>query len=118
MSKTSQKLSELTDGNSARIDGLFVRFSAIYGHIWQSQFKDIDFLDVVKIEWDNTLKIITDENIEKALNECRKHFDMPPTLPAFYQLCISFQPIKPSNYFKPYETKVADPSIAEANLKK
>src|SRR3990167_11156990 len=37
---------------SKRIDGLFSRFAAIYGHVWRSQFKDEDyFLPFAKKEW-------------------------------------------------------------------
>lgn len=90
----------------ARIDRLFGRLSAIYGHIWQSQFKQIDFVKMVKIEWEETLRGIEDKNINLALNECRKKIEMPPTLPMFYQLCRNFQPKKrvvenPINEFIP-----------------
>ena len=41
---------------------------------------------------------------------------MPPTLPAFYQLCRSFQPIRPSNYFNPNAKE--DPAMAAKYEKK
>src|SRR3990167_6282194 len=118
MQKSHQTSSTSIDSNDKRIDKLFARLSAIYGHVWQSQYKSPDFFDLAKKEWLETLQIITDKNIELAFKTCKERYEYPPTLPAFYQLCISFQPIKPSNYFKPYETKAADPLVAEKHLKK
>ena len=90
-----------------RVKQLFARFSVIYGHIWQSQFKQEDRIELADKEWSETLKEITDENMELAFSHCKKRYEMPPTLPGFYQLCRQYQPIKPSNYFVKNEEAVA-----------
>lgn len=102
--------------NTARIDRLFGRFGAVYGHIWQSQFKSEGFINLAKSEWAETLNVIDDNNLNLALNECKKRFEMPPTLPMFYQLCRTFQPVKPANYFTHTEVKRAAPEIAKKFL--
>ncbi len=89
----------------------------MYGHIWQSQFKNEGFINIAKEEWAETLNAIEDKNLNLALKECKKRYEMPPTLPTFYQLCRSFQPVKPANYFTQTETKRAEPAIAEKFLK-
>lgn len=103
---------------NARIDRLFVKFSAIYGHIWQSQFKQADFLNIAKKIWSETLAEISDENIDLALKACTKRHEMPPTLPMFYQLCRSYQPkIKVAEVVKK-ECKPANEKNVETHLKK
>lgn len=95
-----------------RIKRLFARFSVVYGHIWQSQFKQENQIELADKEWSETLKEITDENIELAFSQCKKRFEMPPTLPAFYQLCRQYQPIRPVNYFLKNEIeKVNDETV-------
>lgn len=103
---------------NARIDRLFVKFSAIYGHIWQSQFKQADFLNIAKKEWSETLTDITDDNIDLAFKACKKRHEMPPTLPAFYQLCRSYQPKIKINDVAKTECKPADEKNIETHLKK
>lgn len=103
---------------SARIDRLFVKFAAIYGHIWQSQFKQADFLAIAKKEWSETLADIADDNMDLALKACKKRHEMPPTLPAFYQLCRSYQPkIKVAEVVNQV-CKPADEKNVETHLKK
>ena len=99
-----------------RIKRLFTRFAAVYGHIWQSQYKHEKAISLADFEWSETLENISDDNMELAFTECKKRYSMPPTLPAFYQLCRQFQPIRPSNYFIFEEIKIADPVVIEANL--
>lgn len=103
----------------ARIDRLFARLSAIYGHIWQSQFKQADFLALAKKEWEETLREFEDHSINLALDACRKRHEMPPTLPTLYQLCRSFQPLKQASTTTPTaEYKPADPTIAQMHIRK
>ena len=116
MQKSHQTSSTSIDSNDKRIDRLFARLSAIYGHIWQSQYKTPDFFELSKKEWSETLQVITEGNIELAFKACKERYEMPPTLPAFYQLCRSFQPIRPSNYFNPNAKE--DPAMAAKYEKK
>lgn len=67
-------------------------------------------------EWSETLRNITDENLELAFLQCKKRFEMPPTLPAFYQLCRQYQPTKPMNYFVKEEVKVASDKTVKTHL--
>lgn len=103
----------------ARIDRLYARLSAIYGHIWQSQFKQADFLTLAKKEWEETLREFADESINWAINTCRKRNEMPPTLPMLYQMCRSFQPLKKMNStVLAEEYKPADPAVAHMHIRK
>ena len=70
-----------------RIDLLFSKFAAFYGHIWRSQFKDEVFLKFAKKEWQEALSEFTDEVLTKAVLNCREFYEMPPTLPQMRQCC-------------------------------
>ncbi|MCX7125448.1 MAG: hypothetical protein NTU49_06835, partial [Gammaproteobacteria bacterium] len=99
--------------DNTRINRLFTRMNAIYGHIWQSQFKPAEFLTVAKQEWEETLREFQDDTINQAVNTCKKRHEMPPTLPMLYQLCRSIQPPKrlstmiPSTTYKPINPEMA-----------
>lgn len=64
-----------------RIDILFSRFAAFYGHVWRSQFKDEGFLGFAKKEWAVALGEFTDATLIKTILYCREAYEMPPTLP-------------------------------------
>lgn len=64
----------------------------IYGHIWKSQFRNEDYLNLAKAEWQDALEKIHDNAMHLAITECRYRYEMPPTLPQFYQLCRYYQP--------------------------
>lgn len=104
--------------DTARIDRLFGRFGAIYGHIWQSQFKSNDFLKLAKKEWGETLHGISDRNLNLTIEECKKRFEMPPTLPMFYQICRYFQGPKIESELEQMERKLRDAEHACAHWKK
>lgn len=71
-----------------RIDLLFARFAASYGHIWRSQFKDEDyFLPFAKKEWQEALVDFSDVVLDLAIIECRNFYELPPTLPQVLQIC-------------------------------
>ena len=74
-----------------RIKQLFARFTAIYGYIWQNQYKQNDCIQAAAKEWEETLLPIDNESLEKAIHHCRKRCELPPTLPNFYQICRNFQ---------------------------
>lgn len=106
-----------TNKNNARTKRLFARFAVVYGHIWQSQYKQENQVELADKEWSETLEHIGDESIEMAFKDCKKRFDMPPTLPIFYQLCRSYQPKKSANIFVNAECKPADEKTVENYLK-
>lgn len=70
-----------------RIDLLFSKFAAFYGHIWRSQFKDERFLEFAKKEWQDALSEFTDAVLTKAIVNCREFHELPPTLPQVLQCC-------------------------------
>lgn len=51
---TSSTLAPTEEGRK-RIDRLFLRFAAMYGQVWRSQFKSDEFLVFVKGEWQQGL---------------------------------------------------------------
>lgn len=70
-----------------RIDLLFSKFAAFYGHIWRSQFKDERFLEFAKKEWQEALSEFSDEILTKAIVNCREFHELPPTLPQVLMCC-------------------------------
>jgi hypothetical protein len=70
-----------------RIDLLFSKFAAFYGHIWRSQFKDEGFLIFAKKEWREALTEFTDAILTKAILNCRGFYELPPTLPQMILCC-------------------------------
>ena len=70
-----------------RIDLLFSKFAAFYGHIWRSQFKDEVFFKFAKKEWQEALGEFADEVLTKAILNCREFYELPPTLPQVIQCC-------------------------------
>lgn len=70
-----------------RIDMLFSKFAAFYGHVWRSQLKDEKFLKFAKGEWQEGLSEFTDTVLTKAILNCREFNEFPPTLPQMIQYC-------------------------------
>lgn len=70
-----------------RIDLLFSKFAAFYGHVWRSQFKDERFLVFAKKEWQTALSAFNDAVVTKAILDCRNFYELPPTLPQMIQCC-------------------------------
>ena len=85
--KTTSSPSNAASKHSKRIDVLFSRFAAFYGHVWRSQFKSEWSLDFTKKEWDEGLTVFSDEVVNKAALHCRDFCEMPPTLPQVIILC-------------------------------
>lgn len=99
-----------------RIDLLFAKFAAFYGHIWRSQFKDEVFLKFAKKEWQDALSEFTDEVLTKAILNCREFYEMPPTLPQLRQFC---RQIKKQTFVDAVKKKVvhANPAVVLSCLK-
>ncbi len=77
---------------SRRIELLFTKFAAFYGHIWRSQFKDGEgFLLFVKKEWQEGLLEFSDEVLKKAILQSRRSHEMPPTLPQLILNCAEIR---------------------------
>ena len=80
-------LSNDANNQSKRIDLMFTRFAAFYGHVWRSQFKDENFFGFAKKQWQEGLTNFSDEILDKAIVHCRETYEMPPTLPQVIILC-------------------------------
>ena len=89
MNPKETMLSNSRDSNKTekRIDMLFSRFAAFYGHVWRSQLKDEMFLKFAKTEWQDGLSEFTDAVLTKAILDCRTFYELPPTLPQMIQCC-------------------------------
>ena len=85
--ETMSSSSKDSSKTEKRIDLLFSRFAAFYGHIWRSQLKDEKFLKFAKTEWREGLNEFSDEVLTKAILSCREFYEFPPTLPQMIQCC-------------------------------
>ena len=102
---------------SKRIDGLFSRFAAIYGHVWRSQFKDEDyFLPFAKKEWQEALADFSDSVLDKAIVACRNFYELPPTLPQVMQCCRSAE--ERIAYKPPEQPEPIRPEVRAYNVKR
>jgi len=89
--KTTSSPSAYLNKGNVRIKQLFARFTAIYGYVWQNQYKQNDCILLAAKEWEETLRPIDNESLEKGIQHCKKRCELPPTLPFFYQICRNFQ---------------------------
>ena len=100
-----------------RIDLLFSKFAAFYGHIWRSQFKDEVFLRFAKKEWQEALSEFSDEMLTTAILKCRDFYELPPTLPQMLQSC---REIKRQSFVQVVEAHYVPPNreIVESCLQR
>lgn len=99
-----------------RIDLLFSKFAAFYGHIWRSQFKDEMFLKFAKKEWQEGLSGFADSVLSEAILGCRNHYEMPPTLPQMIHYCKQIRKRKEFRVKEQYMK--AQESIVASNVKR
>ena len=98
-----------------RIDRLFLRFAAMYGHAWRSLFKDDEFLAYTKREWMASLEKFDNSTLCIALDHCSKNERYPPSLPLFVETCASKS--KRHKFFqRDEEEKRSDPTVARMHL--
>lgn len=116
---THQTSSTLSSIEKTRVDRLFSRLGVIYGHLWQSQYKQAGFLTLAKTEWAITLRGVDNNSVRLAIEECQKRIEMPPTLPLFFQLCKNFQTNnKPTVPKKFNDTEKSTPEVAQKFIQK
>ena len=96
-----------------RIDKLFLKMAAMYGHVWRSLYKSDAFLAFTKTEWSKGLMRFDDKTVDKALLSCLSNWELPPTLPQFVDCCKAYT--KRMMYEKDV-IKPCTPAVAEANL--
>lgn len=85
--ETMSSSSRNSSNTDKRIDMLFSKFAAFYGHVWRSQLKDEKFLKFAKSEWQEGLSEFTDTVLTQAILNCREFYELPPTLPMMIQSC-------------------------------
>ena len=98
-----------------RIDLLFSKFAAFYGHVWRSQFKDEVFFVFAKKEWQAALKDVSDATLTKAIFYCRDFYELPPTLPQVVQCCKELSK-QPSFYVVKENVAPANQALVESCL--
>ena len=110
--------SHSSDANkeSKRIDILFSRFAAFYGHVWRSQFKDEGFLSFAKKEWAAALSQFTDATLIKTVLHCREAYEMPPTMRQVIHCCRQLKKRNAFYVVNKDHVPVA-PEVVIANLK-
>ncbi len=100
-----------------RVNKVFLKFSIFYGHIWRSQFKNEHFFNLARDGWQQALGHYDETAIDEALEECLKQREMPPTLAQFIDCCKQLSH-KKAGFYSPEPVVMANPTVAEANLKK
>lgn len=104
------------DKVSKRIELLFTKFAAYYGHIWRSQFKSEKFGEFVKMEWQEGLKTFSDAVLTQAIIECRDFAEFPPTLPQMINNCRQIKK-RYAVYQVEESNKPKTQEVVEASLK-
>ena len=99
------------------IETLFLRFSAIYGHVWRSIYKNENYLLLTKKEWGSALKGYDVRVIRESLLACREKAVYPPSLPQFIEYCQAFKKRSVFIYrAKKDDFKPSNPEIAKKHL--
>ncbi|QBR84679.1 hypothetical protein E3983_10070 [Legionella israelensis] len=69
------------------IETLFIRFTAIYGHLWLNAYQNEHVLETAKKEWFESLLPFKGIYIKEALQLIKKQSHFPPSLPMFVDCC-------------------------------
>ena len=114
--KATLSTSSITEAARKRIDRLFLSFTAFYGQLWRSQFKNEEFIEFMKNEWANALNHVEDNFLQEALTHCRNKKEFPPTLPQFIELCRGAK--KRTAFREKANYKKSRPEVAALHLEK
>jgi hypothetical protein len=76
---------------------IFVRMSAIYGHLWTSRHGNEETWQVARREWAQALAGLDAKQIDHGIVQCRSSYKMPPTLPEFIELCHQYTSLQSKN---------------------
>ena len=120
MKKKNQETSSPSQkptGPDQRIDTLFIRLGAIYGHVWWSSYSNERVLEVAKKEWSDGLKRFDNNTLRETLLKCREHFSYPPTLQQFIESCKAIIKRNELTQPQPKEPKQGLSNIGEQHLK-
>jgi hypothetical protein len=103
--------------NDKRIDTLFSRLGAIYGHIWWSNFQNERGLAGAKKEWFEALLRFDNQIIKEALLMLREQKGYSPTLPQFIESCKAIQSRRIRRPISQDSNKPSSREVAEMHLK-
>ena len=95
---------------------MFIRFTAIYGHLWLNAYQNERVLETAKKEWLESLSPFKGKTIKEALQITKKHSHYPPSLPMFVDCCKAVEArYKPSTHISEPIKKCA-PEVVERNI--
>lgn len=115
-SQTSSRRSRKIDATV--INQLFERFSAIYGHLWNSLFKSTHNAKRMRDEWFTALQDYALPTLQAAVLISMQHkMTYPPTLPEFLQFCRQAES-QQRTYKPPEPAPRANPALVEHQLQK
>ena len=100
-----------------RMDTLFSRFAAIYGHVWISSYPTEVSLKFAKCEWSDALTRFDNQVMKQALIDIREHNKFPPTLPEFIACCKEKLARRKITTVDKKEIQPTDPKVARKHLK-
>ena len=115
--KTTSSNSIDANNQSQRIEVMFSRFAAFYGHVWRSQFINEGFLEFSKKEWREGLSLFSDEVLNTAAIHCRDFYEMPPSLPQVITLCRQIKK-RTEFYVVNHEAPTANMEVVNLHLKR
>jgi hypothetical protein len=95
---------------------VFARMQSIYGHLWSGQFKSSELLECAKREWTLSLEGINPKEIGRAIELMKVESRMPPTLPAFLELCARSNTIAAHKPFTALPRPTSNRDVARAAL--
>lgn len=78
----------------SHIEKFFARMSSIYGHKFNSLFRDAEALRIGKREWSQALGPLTGAQIRRGLDTCRYLSDWNPNIPEFVRLACNLPSLK------------------------
>jgi hypothetical protein len=100
-----------------RIETLFVRLGAIYGHIWLSSYKNERVLELTKKEWSEGLQRFDTSTLRAALLRFREQAGFPPTLPQFIECCKAIHKRNEPFVHAQQSAQPASLDVAERHIK-
>ena len=112
MSSTSTNL----ESHDKRIDTLFMRLGAIYGHIWWSNYQNERALAFAQKEWSEALQRFDNRTIKESLLKFREQKSFPPTLPQFVESCKDLNKRREPSSLKKEPIRPGSVEVAKKHL--
>lgn len=116
-SKATSCNSTLPKIKDVRIDTLFSRLGAIYGHLWLSLHQNERLLAFAKKEWFEGLQAFDTATVKEVLLKYREKHAYPPTLPQFIECCKSVKKRKEGFSFEARKGVKNSSDVAKKHLR-